>query len=128
MSPGNEPPREAVWRESEPRRGKARVKANLGKLRAGVLVDVVRLNDDGTVVDVETDWGLHRRMFWHQLDFGYEFRTKGGEWIRESDPRALRWLRRVREELAKGNPERHVGAFGNKLDAETVAKILRRNQ
>jgi len=122
-SAGSEP----VWREAEPRRGKARVKSNVGKLRPGIVVDVVRLNDDGTVADVETDWGLCRRMFWHQLDFGYEFRTKTGEWVQESDPRALRFLRRVFDELAAGKPERHVGDNGRKLGAETVAKILRRN-
>jgi hypothetical protein len=118
---------DSIWREAEPRQGKARVRANLGKLRAGIVVDVVRLSQDGMVADVETNWGLNRRMFWHQLDFGYEFRTKGGEWIPEGDARALRWLRRVRDELASGKPPRHPGEHGNKLDAATVEKILRRN-
>ncbi len=116
-----------VWREAEPKRGEARVKSVVGTLRPGMVVEVVRLSHEGLVADIETDWGLHRRVFWHALDFGYEFRTHTGEWIPESDPRALKFLRRVRDELAAGNPERHIGDCGRKLDAETVAKILRRN-
>lgn len=66
-------------------------------------------------------------MFCHALEFGYEFRTKAGERIPEHDSRALRWLERVRAELAEGKPPRHLGDYGKKLDEETVVRILRRN-
>jgi hypothetical protein len=91
------------------------------------VVTVTELTHGDLVAQVETDWGLSRRMFCHHLDFGLEFRTKAGGWVLENDPRAIRFLRRVRDDLAAGKPERHVGDFGRRLDAETVAKILRRN-
>jgi hypothetical protein len=116
-----------VWRAAEPRLGKARVNGYVGRLRPGIVVDVVELSEAGLVAWVETPWGLSRRMFCHHLDFGFEFLTKSGKWVPESDPRALRFLRRVLAELAAGAKERHVGDFDRKLDAETAAKILRRN-
>ena len=127
MDPGESVRPEAVWREAEPRLGMARVKGYVGRLRPGIVVTVTELTHDDLVAQVETDWGLCRRMFCHHLDFGMEFRTKTGEWVFENDSRALRFLRRVRDELGAGKPERHVGDFGRKLDAEMVGKILRRN-
>jgi len=128
MDTGDPARPEPVWREAEPRLGTARVKGYVGRLRPGIVVSVTELAHNDLVAWVETDWGLSRRMFCHHLDFGLEFRTKSGEWVPEGDPRALRFLRRVKDELAAGKPERHVGDFGKKLDAEMVAKILRRNR
>ena len=117
-----------VWRKAEPRLGKARVAQFVGRLRPGIVVEVTRLMHDEMVAWVETQWGLSRQIFCHHLCFGYEFRTRGGTWLPEGDPRALRWLRRVRDELASGKPSRHTGDHGYKLELETVEKILRRNQ
>ncbi|MCW1926405.1 hypothetical protein OKA05_27890 [Luteolibacter arcticus] len=129
-SPSSLPPLprpEAVWREAEPRLGKARVKGYVGRLRPGIVVEVKELRHQDLVAWVETDWGLARQMFCHHLCFGHEFRTAAGEWIPESDPRALRWLRRVRAELMAGKPPRHAGDYGYLLDLEMVEKILRWN-
>jgi hypothetical protein len=103
------------------------VKDNVGKLRAGIVVRVTELSHNDMVAWVETNWGLSRRMFCHHLDFGFEFRTKSGEWIPEHNPRALHFLLRVLAELAAGAKERHVGDYDRKLDAKTAEKILRRN-
>ena len=119
---------EPVWREAEPRHGKAWLKDYVGTLRPGIVVQVERITHGEMVAEITTSWGIDRRTFCHKLDFGYEFRTKGGDWIPEHDPRALRWLQRVRAELAAGKPERHVGDHGFKLGIERVEKILRRNQ
>jgi len=126
--PSGVPVPEPVWRKTEPHFGKARLAQYVGNLRPGMVVNVTRLTHGEMVAWVETDWGLSRRVFCHHLCFGYEFCTKGGEWIAETDPRALRWLRRVRDELASGKPSRHVGDFGAKLELETVENILRRNR
>jgi hypothetical protein len=121
------PDDEHAWRYVQPRLGTARLSRYVGRMRPGMMVDVTALRHGDMVAHVETDWGLSRQMFTHSLDFGYEFRTKGGEWIPEHDPRAMRWLERVRVELVAGNPPRHVGDYGHKLDQETVLMILRRN-
>lgn len=128
MSTGEPPPDpDHVWRYVQPRLGKARVGRYTGRMRPGIVVNVTALREGDMVAHIETDWGLPRLMFCHALDFGYEFRTKAGEWIPEHDPRALRWLERVRVELASGKPPRHVGDYGHKLDFETVERLLRRN-
>ena len=128
MSTGQPPPDpDHVWRYVQPRIGKARVSRYAGRLRPGMVVNVTSLREGEMVAYIETDWGLSRQMFCHALEFGYEFRTKGGEWIPEHDPRALRWLERVRSELAAGKPPRHVGDYGKTLDEETVTRLLRRN-
>jgi hypothetical protein len=128
MENGDPPPYpEHVWRSAEPRFGKARLSGYVGRMRPGVVVNVTELRHERMVAWVETDWGLSRQMFTHHLDFGYQFRTRTGEWVEEADPRALRWLERVRQELADGRTPRHVGDFGRKLDSETVVMILRRN-
>ncbi|MCW1912996.1 hypothetical protein OJ996_05405 [Luteolibacter sp. GHJ8] len=103
------------------------MKGYVGRLRPGIVVSVIELTHGDLVARVETDWGLSRRMFCHHLDFGLEFKTRTGEWVREGDSRALRFLLRVRDELAAGKPERHVSDDGRRLDAEMVAKVLRRN-
>lgn len=118
---------EHVWREADARYGKAWVRATHLKIRRGTVVKVVRLSEGGMISEATTDWGLEKRFFSHQLDFGFEFRTRGGEWISEADPRALRWLLRVRAELQAGKPPRHVGDGGRALELATVEVILRRN-
>jgi len=121
------PTGEPVWRKTEPRLGQARVADYVGRLRPGIVVKVLELRENDLVAWVESDWGLSRQIFCHHLDFGYEFRTQSGEWIPENDPRALRWLRRVHDELNAGKPERHLSDEGLKLDRLTIEKLLRRN-
>src|SRR6187431_1861864 len=70
---------EHAWRMAEPRIGKARLSRYLGRMRPGMVVDVTELRHERMVAWVETDWGLSRQMFCHHLDFGYQFRTRGGE-------------------------------------------------
>lgn len=123
MPPSNS---EHVWRYVQPRLGAARVKSGY-RLRAGVAVKVTELYRDRMACWVVTDWGASLRMLTQNLDFGYEFKTRRGEWIPESDPRALRWLRRVRAELMEGSPPRHVGDYGLTLELATIDHVLRRN-
>ena len=81
---------------------------------------------DRMVCWAETSWGVSMRAFTYTLNFGLEFKTRRGEWIPETDPRARRWLLRVRGELQAG-VARHVGDYGRTLDLETVERVLRRN-
>lgn len=118
---------EHVWRRVDARYGKAWISATHLKLRPGVVVEVIGLSEGGMVAMITTTWGLEKRMFSHQLDFGREFRTRSGEWIPESDPRAVRWLLRVREELLVGVAPRHVGEYGRLLALPDVERVLGRN-
>lgn len=97
------------------------------KIRPGTVVQVVGLSEGRMVCRVTTHWGLDRVFFSHHLDFGYEFRTGKGDWIPESDPRAIRFLERVRAEMLDGGPERHIGDYGHTLSLERVERVLRRN-
>ncbi|MEK7951606.1 hypothetical protein [Luteolibacter soli] len=120
-------PPDPTWRKAEPRLGPARINDYVGRLRPGIVVKVLELKENDLVARVESDWGLARQLFTHHLDFGYEFRTKSGHWIPEHDPRALRWLRRVLDELHAGKPQRHLSDDGLKLDLPVIEKLLRRN-
>lgn len=117
---------EHVWRHAETRLGKAWVKSG-SRLRPGVVVEVTELYADRLAAWVETAWGVSMRVFCHHLDFGYEFRTRRGEWLAEGEPRARRWLLRVRGELLGGAAPRHEGDGGRMLELEEVERILGRN-
>ncbi|MCW1885536.1 hypothetical protein OKA04_12420 [Luteolibacter flavescens] len=92
-----------------------------------MVVQVDRLTHDDMVAHVTTDWGLDRQIFCHHLDFGFEFRTRAGEWIQESDPRVLRWLQRFVAEAKGGNSPRHLSDDGRELQLAAAVKLLRRN-
>jgi hypothetical protein len=130
MDLGAAPPfQEPVWRFVQPRLGNAWISHRWegGRPRPGLQVRVTGVRHEGMTVQVETDWGLDRQMYAHYVDFGYEFRTKAGEWIAESDPRSVRWLQRVLQELRSGVAPRHVGDFNCTLEEADVLRILRRN-
>ena len=115
-----------VWRDAAPRLGKAWVERG-SRLRPGIVVEVTEFYRDRLACWIRTPWGVELRTFSYSLHFGYEFRTSRGEWIGETDPRAQRWLRRVRAELLNGSAPRHAGDYGAKLELATVERILRRN-
>lgn len=117
-----------MWRYVLPRIGPARLKRYLDNIPPGVVVEVTELTDADMRASIKTDWGLSRHAYSDALDFGYEFRTEKGTWIPETDPRALRWLAKVRAELAAGRKPRHVGDYGKPIDLQTAEMILRRNQ
>jgi hypothetical protein len=125
--PGKPPPYQPpVWRFVQPRLGMAWVKTG-GRLRPGVIVEVTELYRENLACWVETSWGVSMRMLTQSIDFGLEFRTRKGEWIPEADPRARRWLLRVRGELLAGAAPRHVGDYGHRLNLEEAERILGRN-